>query len=59
MSKLASVLIVDDNPRCLEFMTLAFSAHGGVDVKGDALRLVIIEKLPFASPDDALTKARI
>jgi len=23
------------------------------------LRLVIIEKLPFASPDDALTKARI
>jgi ATP-dependent DNA helicase DinG len=31
----------------------------GVDVRGDALRLVIIEKLPFASPDDALTKARI
>ena len=28
-------------------------------VKGDALRLVIIEKLPFASPDDALTRARI
>ena len=31
----------------------------GVDVKGEALRLVIIEKLPFASPDDPLTKARI
>jgi ATP-dependent DNA helicase DinG len=31
----------------------------GVDVKGDALRLVIIEKLPVSSPDDALTKARI
>lgn len=31
----------------------------GVDVKGDALRLVVIEKLPFSSPDDALTKARI
>jgi ATP-dependent DNA helicase DinG len=31
----------------------------GVDVKGDALRLVIIEKLPFASPDDPLVKARI
>jgi len=31
----------------------------GVDVRGDALRLVIIEKLPFSSPDDALTKARI
>jgi ATP-dependent DNA helicase DinG len=31
----------------------------GVDVKGDALRLVVIEKLPFALPDDALTRARI
>jgi ATP-dependent DNA helicase DinG len=31
----------------------------GVDVKGQALRLVILEKLPFASPDDPLTKARI
>lgn len=28
-------------------------------MKGEALRLVIIEKLPFASPDDPLTKARI
>jgi ATP-dependent DNA helicase DinG len=31
----------------------------GVDVKGAALRLVIIEKLPFASPDEPLVKARI
>ena len=31
----------------------------GVDVKGEALRLVIIEKLPFASPDDPIVKARI
>ncbi len=31
----------------------------GVDVKGDALRLVIIEKLPFASPEDPLVRARI
>jgi len=31
----------------------------GVDVKGDALRLVIIEKLPFASPEDPIVKARI
>jgi ATP-dependent DNA helicase DinG len=30
-----------------------------VDVKGEALRLVVIEKLPFASPDDPLVKARI
>jgi ATP-dependent DNA helicase DinG len=31
----------------------------GVDVKGSALRLVVIEKLPFASPDDPLVRARI
>jgi ATP-dependent DNA helicase DinG len=31
----------------------------GVDVKGDALRLVVIEKLPFASPEDPLVRARI
>jgi ATP-dependent DNA helicase DinG len=31
----------------------------GVDVKGAALRLVIIEKLPFAAPDDPLVKARV
>lgn len=31
----------------------------GVDVKGAALRLVIIEKLPFASPEDPLVKARV
>lgn len=31
----------------------------GVDVRGEALSLVIIDKLPFASPDDPLLKARM
>ena len=31
----------------------------GVDVRGDALSHVIIEKLPFASPGDPVTQARI
>jgi ATP-dependent DNA helicase DinG len=31
----------------------------GVDVQGEALRLVIIEKLPFASPEEPLVRARI
>jgi ATP-dependent DNA helicase DinG len=31
----------------------------GVDVKGAALRLVIIDRLPFASPEEPLVKARI
>jgi ATP-dependent DNA helicase DinG len=31
----------------------------GVDVKGDALSLVVIDKLPFAPPDDPVLAARI
>jgi ATP-dependent DNA helicase DinG len=31
----------------------------GVDVKGTALSVVIIDKLPFAAPDDPLLKARL
>ncbi len=31
----------------------------GVDVKGDALSLVAIDKLPFAAPDDPLLRARL
>jgi ATP-dependent DNA helicase DinG len=31
----------------------------GIDVRGQALRLVIIDKLPFAAPADPLVRARI
>jgi ATP-dependent DNA helicase DinG len=31
----------------------------GVDVKGTALSVVVIDKLPFAAPDDPLLKARL
>lgn len=31
----------------------------GVDVRGDALSCVIIDKLPFSSPGDPVTKARL
>jgi ATP-dependent DNA helicase DinG len=31
----------------------------GVDVPGPALSLVVIEKLPFAAPDDPITAARV
>jgi ATP-dependent DNA helicase DinG len=31
----------------------------GVDVAGDALSCVIVDKLPFASPGDPITAARI
>ncbi|MEI8627283.1 ATP-dependent DNA helicase [Vibrio sp. M60_M70] len=31
----------------------------GIDVRGDALSCVIIDKLPFTAPDDPLLKARV
>lgn len=63
------VLVQGESPR--ERLLQQFREHGsavllgtasfweGVDVKGQALRLVVIEKLPFASPEDPLVKSRI
>ena len=31
----------------------------GVDVRGEALSLVVIDKLPFAAPDDPVLQARL
>jgi ATP-dependent DNA helicase DinG len=31
----------------------------GIDIRGDALSLVVIDKLPFAPPDDPIVEARI
>lgn len=65
----ALLLVQGEAPR--ERLLRDFREHGnavllgtasfweGVDVKGAALRLVVIEKLPFASPDDPLVRARI
>ena len=35
------------------------SFWGGVDVRGEALSLVVIDKLPFSAPDDPVLAARI
>jgi ATP-dependent DNA helicase DinG len=63
------LLIQGDSPR--ELLLRRFRASGkavllgtasfweGVDVQGDALRLVVIDKLPFASPEDPIVRARI
>ena len=45
------------DPRSVLFATSSF--WEGVDVQGDALSLVIIDKLPFASPGDPLLKAKL
>ena len=44
-----------DQPTCL-FGTL--SLWQGVDVPGDACRLVVIDRIPFPRPDDPLMSAR-
>jgi ATP-dependent DNA helicase DinG len=44
-------------PHAVLFATASF--WQGVDVAGDALSCVIIDRLPFASPGDPLVKARI
>jgi ATP-dependent DNA helicase DinG len=46
-----------DNHQTVLVATTSF--WQGVDIPGDALRLVIIDKLPFASPADPLVAARI
>lgn len=51
MSKLASVMIVDDNPRCLEFMTLAFSAQGSVSVSSEMKPVAALDRIRAEKPD--------
>ncbi len=72
MSKLQSVLIVDDNERCLEVMSLAFESTGSVRVsceqdperavdriRKDAPDLVMLDvKMPKLNGFDVLTQIR-
>jgi ATP-dependent DNA helicase DinG len=44
-------------PNCVLFATSSF--WQGVDVAGEALSCVIIDKLPFASPGDPIVQARV
>jgi ATP-dependent DNA helicase DinG len=63
------LLVQGESPR--EQLLREFREHGdavllgtasfweGVDVKGSALRLVVIDRLPFASPEDPVMRARL
>lgn len=46
-----------NTPNCVLFATSAF--WQGVDVPGDQLSCVIIDKLPFAAPSDPIVEARV
>jgi ATP-dependent DNA helicase DinG len=53
-------VLIDEFRRTPNAVLLATSSFWqGVDVVGDALSCVIIDKLPFASPGDPVTAARI
>jgi ATP-dependent DNA helicase DinG len=54
-----SVLIEDFRRRPNAILLATSSFWQGVDVVGEALSCVIIDKLPFASPSDPVTAARI
>jgi CheY-like chemotaxis protein len=51
MAKLASVLVIDDNPNCLQFMTLAFSAQAGVQVTGEQKPQTALVRIRNEKPD--------
>jgi ATP-dependent DNA helicase DinG len=53
-------VLIDDFRRTPNAVLLATSSFWqGVDVVGEALSCVIVDKLPFASPSDPVTAARI
>lgn len=54
-SRLLEKFIVEPN----SVLVATQSFWEGIDVRGDALSLVIIDKLPFTAPDEPLLKARM
>ena len=53
------VLLEEFRARPGSLLLGAASFWGGVDVRGEALSVVVIDKLPFASPDDPVLSATI
>lgn len=56
MPKKALLQKFTELPRCILLATQSF--WEGVDVRGADLRLLVIDKLPFSSPDNAIFKAQ-
>ena len=56
-SKQSLITDFKSTPRALLFATMAF--WEGVDIPGDALSCVVIDKLPFESPNDPVLQARM
>ncbi len=56
-SKQSLIKDFKESPRSILFATMAF--WEGVDIPGDALSCVVIDKLPFESPNDPVLQARM
>ena len=56
-SKQSLIAEFKSTPRALLFATMAF--WEGVDIPGEALSCVVIDKLPFESPSDPVLQARM
>ncbi len=51
MAKLESLLIVDDNERCVEFMSLAFQSRGGFAVLTETRPVMALDRIRLEKPD--------
>jgi CheY-like chemotaxis protein len=51
LAKVASVLIVDDNQRCVEFMKLAFQSCANVDVTAETHPVAVVDRIRADKPD--------
>lgn len=57
MGRIELVRRFREEPRAVLFGLKSF--WEGVDIPGEALSLVVIDKLPFAPPDDPIQEARV
>jgi CheY-like chemotaxis protein len=59
LAKVASVLIVDDNAHCVEFMKLAFQTCGDVEVKSEMRPAAVMDRIRGDRPDLVMLDARM
>lgn len=51
MAKLESLLIIDDNERCVEFLSLAFQSRGGFEVLTETRSIMALDRIRVEKPD--------
>ncbi len=51
MARLRSILIIDDNDNCAEFMTLAFKAKGAEDIASETSPAHAMDRIRIDKPD--------